>query len=141
MNRNGKAAGPAVSGKRFEIGFDILNRWLWARQNGRTLACFFEDNFIKTIAIYGAGALGERLYEELYGSSVSVAYALDRMADLKNIPGLRIYRPDEFFLRNIDAIVITPVQDYWEIVGLLEEKTEAVLLSLEDIVTYCVDRI
>lgn len=142
LNKKEKVAGLSVSNKRFEIGFDILNRWLKVKQNGKSLTLFFEDNCIKTVAIYGMGALGERLYEELFGGgNISVVYAIDRIANSKIIPGLTIYGLEENKWANVDAIVITPVQDYWEIVGFLEERTETALLSLADIVDYCVDEI
>ena len=126
-----------VTGKRFEIGFQILNRWLFLSQNGKTLIPFFHNNFIKNIAIYGMGVLGERLYDELKNSDIVVKYGIDRIAKSKNISGIKIYDIDEKYFHNIDVIVVTPVQDYWAIVELLEQRTEAVILSLDDIVEYC----
>ena len=62
MTRQENIIQPIVSSKRFEIGFYILNQWLDLSQRGRKLTPFFDDNLIKNIAIYGKGALGERLY-------------------------------------------------------------------------------
>ncbi len=132
-----KVTKAVVTGKRFEIGFQILNRWLFLSQNGKTLIPFFHNNFIKNIAIYGMGVLGERLYDELKNSDIVVKYGIDRIAKSKNISGIKIYDIDEKYFHNIDVIVVTPVQDYWAIVELLEQRTEAVILSLDDIVEYC----
>lgn len=129
---------PIVSSKRFEIGFHILNHWLDLRQQGKKLTSFFCDNLIKNIAIYGMGALGERLYNELKNSEVIVKYAIDRIADQKNRQDLKIYSSEEKTFPEIDAIVVTPVQDYWAIVSFLETKTSAAIVSLEDVVNYCI---
>lgn len=128
---------PIISDKRFEIGFYLLNQWLQFRNYGKSIILYFEDNLIQNIAIYGMGALGERLYEELHSSKVFVAYAIDRMAASKNIPELKIYTPDIERLPETEAIVVTPVQDYWQIVELLESKTNAPILSLRDVIDYC----
>lgn len=137
MKKRKMATQPAVSGKRFEIGFQILSQWLYLKQNGKTLILFFEDNFIGSIAIYGMGVLGERFYQELKDSEIKIDYAIDRFADLKNKPWLTCYGLDEEHLPDTDAIVVTPVQDYWAIVELLERKTDVPILSLQDIVDYC----
>lgn len=127
----------SVPEERFVIGFQILSQWLHLKQDGKTLIPFFEDNLIENIAIYGMGVLGERFYQELQDSRISIHYAIDRFAALKNKPGFKIYSLDEVSWPDVDAIVVTPVQDYWSIVELLEKKTDAAILSLQDIVDYC----
>ena len=129
---------PLVLSKRFEIGFYILNQWLDLRQHGKNLIPFFKDNLIKTIAIYGMGLLGERLYEELKDGEIIVKYGIDRIAESKSGQELKIYSSSEKTFPEIDAIVVTPVQDYWVIVEQLEIKTDAAIVSLEDVVNYCV---
>lgn len=123
---------------KFEIGFHILEQWLYLRQSGKFLDSYFKDNMIESVAIYGMGVLGERLYKELLDSDISIVYGIDRAADSKRIMGLEIFNTGEHKLPNADAIVVTPVQDYWRIVELLEHKTDAAVVSLEDIVEYCV---
>ena len=126
-----------VSPDRFKIGFELLACWLLLKQEGKALSVYFEDNLICNIAIYGMGVLGERLYEELKNSEVTVCYAIDRLANLKNRKNIKIYNSNENSLPLIDAIVVTPIQDYWTIVNLLEMKTDAAIISLKDIIDYC----
>lgn len=139
MKKQGKTAQPAVSEKRFEIGFHLLNRWLYLRQNGKSLVSFFRDNLVESIAIYGMGALGERLFDEVKDSEISVDYGIDRIADLKGRTDMQIYGTGEDIFPKTEVIVVTPVQDYWAIVELLEAKTDAAIISLEDIIEYCLD--
>lgn len=137
MKKQREKVQPVISGERFEIGFQILNRWFCLRQNGGSITSFFKDNLIQRVAIYGMGALGERLYDELKDDGITVAYGIDRIAASKNISGLRIYGSDEIAFPETEMIVVTPVQDYWAIVKGLEEKTDAVIMSLGDILDYC----
>ncbi len=137
MKEKKRIVQPAVSQRRFEVGFGILNQWLHLRQNGKSLLVFFEDNLIESAAIYGMGALGDRLYEELRDGPVTIPYAIDRNAAVITRHDLKIIHPDQESFPEADVIVVTPVQDYWQMVRLLERKTDAAILSLEDIVEYC----
>lgn len=125
-----------ISAYRFEVGFHIFNNWMKLRHDGKTLEGYFKDNQISTVAIYGIGALGERLYEELMACNINVVYAIDRIASTKSIEGLKIVGADEE-LGLVDAIIVTPVQDFYAIEEKLEYKTDADIISLEDIVEYC----
>lgn len=122
---------------RFEINFHILNKWLMLRQRGKTLEPFFQDNALKKIAVYGMGVLGERLIEELQLSSVQVMYGIDRMAAAKQNMGIKIYGVEENSYPETEAVIVTPVQDYWNIVSSLANRTSAPVLSIEDIIDYC----
>lgn len=122
---------------RFEAGFYILNQWLAIKQQGKTLYSFFEDNDISTVAIYGMGALGERLLCDLQQSPVQVLYGIDRMAKDKKVQGLQLYGTDTDCYPDVDAIIVTPVQDYWIIVEALKNKTKVPILSLQDVIEYC----
>lgn len=126
-----------ISPKRFEIGFQLMSKWLRLKNEGISLKEYFTDNEILTVAIYGMGELGERLYEELCNNKINVSYAIDRIAEKKSIYGLKIVKPDEF-LEEVDAIIVTPVQDYTSIEETLEKKTTAQIVSLEDVIYYCI---
>lgn len=125
-----------ISAYRFEIGFHLFNNWMKLKNDGKTLEAYFKDNEISTVAIYGMGALGERLYEDLKACNINVMYAIDRIAGSKNIEGLKIIGAEDE-LKQVDAIIVTPVQDFYAIEEALEQKTDADIISLEDIVEYC----
>ena len=59
------------------------------------------------------------------------------MAEEKRIQGLKLYGADADFYPDVDAIIVTPVQDYWNIVEALKNKTKVPILSLEDVIEYC----
>ena len=126
----------SVGVDRFEIGYHIFNNWLKIKNQGKSLKAYFEDNELKSVAIYGMGGLGERLFEDLKTLDINVVYAIDRMAGVKHIEGLHIIGIEDE-LKDVDAIIVTPVQDFYSIERILEEKTDSEIISLEDIINYC----
>jgi len=135
--KNEKNEVTSVGADRFEIGFQIFNKWLKLKNQGKSLKPYFEDNDLKTVAIYGVGGLGERLFEDLKSLDINVIYAIDRVAGMKHIEGLHIVGIEDE-LKDVDAIIVTPVQDFYAIEKVLEEKTDSEIISLEDIVNYCI---
>lgn len=121
----------------YEPGFKVLNNWLKLKHSGKTLKKFFEDNYINTIAIYGMGELGIRLYEELSELDVEVLYAIDQNADnIVGVENLEIITLNGN-LKDVDAVIVTPIHFFDEIEKTLEEKGVKNIVSLEDVVVYC----
>ena len=117
----------------------IFTQWLKMKQRGKSLADYFEKNNYKTIAIYGMHYLGECLVEELKGTDIKIAYAIDRNADNIGMyindegQSLNIIKPEET-LPAADVIVVTAFYFFDEIEEMLSGKTDCPILSLEDII-------
>lgn len=109
----------------------LFNQWMITKQEGKSIVDYFHKESIKSIAIYGMSYVGERLYDELKDSDIEVKYAIDKNAD-GIYSELEIVTPQEE-LEEVDAIVVTPIFYFDEIEGMLSAKTEATILSLEDI--------
>lgn len=90
------------------------------------------QNGIQKVALYGVGIYGKWLIDLLKGSSIYVAYAIDKRADVKclDIPmgDLTIVSGE-----GIDAIIVTPVFDYAEIKKEIIGRCNCKILSLEEI--------
>ena len=112
----------------------FMNRWLMLKQRGINLSDFFVQKGMKKIAIYGIHYIGKRLYDEFQGSAVEVVYAIDRNPRENgwNIP---VLHPDNA-LKDIDAVVVTPIFDYLEIKKILSAKLSCPIFSVEDILYY-----
>lgn len=110
----------------------LLNQWLSIRQEGRSLEEFFTEHNYNAIAIYGMKELGDRLYEELKDSGVSVKYAIDKNADFI-YSEIDVVTPDADF-ESVDAIIVTAVYCFYEIEEILNKKTDIPVISLEDII-------
>lgn len=117
--------------KMYEF-YDILNRWLILKQEGKILTKYFNRNEYKTVAIYGMKELGERLYEELRNTEIQVKYIIDKNAD-GICAEIDVVTPDTK-LEPVDVIVVTAVHYYEEIEKMLEDKIDFPVVSLEDII-------
>lgn len=125
----------------FELGFHIFDKWMKLKNDGKSLQLYFDDNEIQTIAIYGMGALGSRLYDDILELPVEVKYIIDKNASQiretkKELCNIEIYTCEQE-LPIVDAIVITPIQFYNEIERDLGNKCDADIISIEDVVDYC----
>lgn len=136
----GVAAGSASSKKIQELMdghakvhelYMAFDQWLRIRQEGKSLVEYFEKNNYKTVAIYGMKELGERLYDELEGSGISVKYIIDKNADTI-YADVDVVTPDDE-LQPVDIIVVTAIYYFDEIEEMLSGKVDYPVISLEDI--------
>lgn len=118
--------------KKVHVLYNVFDRWLQIRQEGRTLAEYFKKYNYKTVAIYGMKELGERLIDELKDSDITVSYAIDKNAD-QIYADVDIVAPDDE-LEPVDVIVVTAIYYFDEIADMLNEKVDYPVVSLEDIV-------
>lgn len=117
--------------KKHLLLFQMMNQWVKVKQDGKNLATYFEREGYREIAIYGMHFAGETLAEELMGSNVTVKYGIDRNAD-KIYADFDIITPDAT-LNEVDAIVVTAITFFEEIVETLKDKVDCPIISLEDI--------
>ena len=112
--------------------FRSLNQWLLLKQEGKSLAKYFSDNEYKTIAIYGMGEMGNRLYDELKGTDITVKYAIDK--EMSSIYSeLEVMDPQET-LEEVDAIIVSAIFAFDEIEEELSKKVSCPVISLDDVV-------
>lgn len=111
--------------------FLMMNQWVRVKQEGKNLSTYFIDKGYKKIAIYGMSYAGETLLEELWNTEIEVSYGID-----KNVKGIYseidVVSPDEE-LKEVDAIVVTPIFFMDEIEEILSKKMDCPIISLEDI--------
>ena len=114
-----------------------MKQWLQNRNDGKTIADYFEKCPYKTVAIYGAGDLGKLLLYELKDASLQISYIIDRSAQgrsmLQGIPMIMasgIKKQDR-----VDAIIVTPLNDYVEVSKeLVFQGIDIPTVSLRDII-------
>ena len=120
----------AMSDKHLAL-FLMMNQWVKVKQEGKNLAEYFKENGYKMIAIYGMSYAGERLCEELKGSTIDIKYAIDKNAS-SLYSDVEILTPEDA-LEEVDAIVVTPIFFMDEIEDMLSQKVDCPIVSLEDI--------
>lgn len=111
--------------------FLMMNQWVKVKQEGKSLAVYFETNGYKKIAIYGMSYAGETLVDELKNTGITVAYGIDKRADSLYTDLDIVTMEDD--LGDVDAIVVTAITFFDEIEEQLLEKIDCPILSLEDI--------
>ncbi len=123
----------ATKDRMWKMGefYELLLKWLEIEQKGHSICSYFTESGYKTIAIYGMKELGERLYDELQGSGITVKYVIDKNAD-SIYADVDVVTPDEA-LEPVDVIVVTALYYFDEIEEMLSEKVDYPIVSLEDI--------
>lgn len=117
---------------RQQYNVNILNRWLRARQEGKSLEAYFQKNKITSIAIYGMGFLGERLADELKPTAVEVLYAVDKGGPFE-YNGLPVYSSNSG-LPQPEMMVVSIVHLFKTINYELGQILECPVVSLETII-------
>lgn len=120
-----------VKRKKFELFYNLAERWVTIYEEGKSLESILEERNIKTVAVYGLGKLGKHVVTQLKGSRVSVAYAIDRAVkgywqDVEVMP-LQGHIPA------VDAIIVTAINDMDAIENNLKKYTDCTILSLEEL--------
>ena len=85
-----------------------------------------------SIAIYGFGEIGRHLLERLKNSAVSVKYVIDRNSNLDR-PDIKIFHPEDK-LPEVDAVIVTPIFMFDEILQSLKEKIECPILPIDAVI-------
>ncbi len=122
--------------QRIEVFFDhfqLLNHWLEVKNEGKSIATYFEKMGYYHIAIYGMAELANRLSEELSESSIHIDYGIDRDICCSIARIDKVYFPDDN-LPETDAIIVTPYSSFESIKTILEEKVNCPIISLEEVI-------
>lgn len=118
--------------KKNEAILKMFNQWLIIKQEGKSIASYLEKNNFKKIAIYGMSYAGERLLDDLKGTGIEIAYAIDKNAE-KMFAEVDIVTLDDT-LDPVNAVIVTAVYFFDEIEEKLNDLIDCPVISLEDIV-------
>lgn len=113
----------------------LLEQWIFIKQDDKSIEDYLKKNGIKTIAIYGMGFVGERLYDELKKSTVEVKYAIDKRGGCL-CEDVLVISPTEAIIP-VDAIVVAAIYYFDEIKESLAKRTDIPIISLESILFEC----
>lgn len=123
----------------FPWGFCILDKWIQVKNRGGSLSIYFEDNLMHRVAIYGLGAIGKNLYEELRRAKIEVCYGIDKNAANIRIDGLEIKTLEEE-LTEVDVVVVTPIAFYGIEKNIYQKMgNNTNIVAIEDVVDYCLN--
>jgi NADH/NAD ratio-sensing transcriptional regulator Rex len=104
---------------KYQCNYNTLLMWVWAHLRNISIGNYIREKGYNSIAIYGMGALGSLLYEELEKDGIKVAFVID------NNKGVFCQCPvysleDE--IPNVDMVLITVEIQVAEIINQLAKK-------------------
>lgn len=111
---------------------NLLESWMHLRDIGIEFSGFFKKYGYKRIAIYGVGKLGKHLFCELSKGDIEVLFGIDQNSKCVTYP-VPVYSASQQ-IEEVDAIVITVIDQYEEIKKLLTEKVNCAIIPLEKII-------
>lgn len=124
--------GEELRGNKYNFNFVYSCKWIRLLQEGNSLAHYFEVNHVHSVAIYGMGELGKRLYEDLKKAGVTVNYVIDKDTRLQSGNYILLSPEDEF--PKMDIIIVTAAFEFEDIKIKLIKKTDAKIISIKDII-------
>ena len=112
---------------------NLLSMWLQNKENKLSIETYLLEIGVKKVAIYGMSFVGERLYDELEKSKITVEYCIDK--NVNNIyKDVNILSPNDKLNCNIDAIIVTAFTYFDDIESELKKKINVPIISIDDIV-------
>lgn len=109
----------------------VYDRWLSMKNRGISLTGYLRQSGYRTIAIYGVTSLGKRLCQEFETDGMEVSYFIDRNARFFD-DGIEVYSPGKE-LCQVDAVVISLVQDEQQISNVLKAKLSADIWTIAEL--------
>lgn len=118
-----------LSEKKFQMYYNIFNRWLFLRQNGFSIVEILLEKNFNNVIVYGMREFGERLLFDLEEAGIHVVCVIDQ--NKENICcEKKVISLDELIPKS-DAIIVTPVWDYNQIENTLKKRVNCAIISLE----------
>ena len=112
---------------------NLMFWWMQITKGQQNLAEYLERYECRRVGIYGIGCMGKLCCDEILQSKeMEIPYIIDRSFK-GNYKGISVISPENVDCQ-VDAIIITPVCEYLEIANVLCERTNAKLISLEDMI-------
>ena len=110
----------------------LYDKWLFLRERKVKISDYLIEKNYKKIAIYGMGKVSKHLLFDLENSDIEVMYGIDRVENGLNY-SFPIYNLDGV-LPPVDVIIGTVVYEFDNIYKILREKSNSIIISLEEII-------
>lgn len=120
-----------ICNQNLKVHDNLLERWMCLKENGINCASYFAKHSFKTIAVYGIGKIGRHLINELKDTDIEIIYGIDKTK--QECQRLPVYALEDE-LPDVDAVVITVMDQYGEIGDLLDKKIDAEMVPIEEVV-------
>lgn len=117
--------------KKYKWMSQLLDKWLFLEQDEQiTFKSYFEEENIKSVAIYGMSSIGKHLLIQLQKEGINVAFGIDQYVGQFGNDFI-IYRPEEDFPA-VDAVIVT-AYDVFGIKEFLQTTYQGRILELNNL--------
>lgn len=117
---------------KFRSYFNLFDSWFNAKEQNISIEELFLSKGFNNVALYGIGKVGRHLICELKNTQVNIRYLLDRKKQSENGTAIPVYQLGEN-LPEVDAVIVTAVFDFENIVKELKAFLMCPIVSLQDI--------
>ena len=118
---------------RKSSGYELLYNWISVKQQNYSFAKILAQMKIDKVAVYGIGKHGKLLLDELLAAGVEVNFIVDKEPKEMYYKDIKVYTLKKE-LPFTDAIIVTPYLEIDSVKKELELKTNARIISLEDLI-------
>lgn len=118
--------------KKNDMLIKTYDKWMQLEENGKTISDILHTHGYQTVAIYGMGYLGKRLYERLIAEGTDVLCGIDRNAHYM-YKDLYVHAIDDDDLPDANVIIVTPISSYNEIKDIIKEHKSVDVYSLYEL--------
>ncbi len=114
-----------------------MDQWMKLREQKVTITTYFKDRGIKSIGVYGYGRLGRHLIWEIENEKYHIPWIMDQRYSVTNIDNkaYRLLSPDDTsHLQEAEMIVVTVLEDYYDIEAKLCKVVNVEVISIEQLI-------
>lgn len=109
----------------------ILKEWMCLTEQGKSISDILKKENIYTVAIYGMGNLGCRVYDELVAGGIAVPYVIDR--NPKFLEEIVPVKAPEDAPEGVDAVIVAVSAEEKKIVTHYREKYGVCVMGVSEI--------
>lgn len=106
----------------------MYDAWLELKRRGGSLSRVLKKQGYESIAIYGNGKVGKKIYEDME----RVSFFIDRSAE-QMIEDIPVYRPEDE-LPKVDIIIVSILEAFDQIKDVLRKRNGCRIISVEELV-------
>ncbi len=124
-------------GDKWQTILLCMDRWMSLREQKVTIMSYFKNRGLNSIGVYGYGRLGRHLVWELENEGYHIPWIMDQRYSVINIDNKEclLLSPDDMsHLGEAELIIVTALEDYYDIEVKLCRAASVEVISLEQII-------
>ena len=118
----------------YTITAKCFDQWMSLRENNICISEYLKRYDVIHVAIYGHGMMGRHVITELEGTDIVIDYIIDRNSNRRKSLRYNVISPEDS-LPQVDAVIVTIVDEFDSIYQMLKERMNCKFFSLYEIVS------